>query len=58
MILSLEDITVLRSLRDRGFAVCIFTPEEIGGADKDEVEDAMTEGGWRQINFDNTRKTK
>lgn len=47
-----DDILALRSLRCRGFAVCVFTPEEMPHSSPSQVEDAMGEGGWRQINFD------
>jgi hypothetical protein len=52
-ILNPSDIAVLRSLHDRGFAVCVFTPEEIGNAEQEEVEDHMCHGGWATINFNN-----
>ena len=48
-----EDATVLRGLRKAGFAVCVFQPHEIGNSDPDQIEDAMAEAGWHQINFDN-----
>lgn len=47
-----EDVAALRSLRERGFAVCVFNPDEMPHSDQDMVEDAMCEAGWRQINFD------
>lgn len=47
-----DDILALRSLRCRGFAVCVFTPEEMPHSNPSRVEDAMCEGGWSQINFD------
>ena len=49
-----EDITTLSSLRDRGFSVCVFTPDELEAAEPEEVENAMCEAGWRQIAFDNS----
>ena len=48
-----EDIAVLRSLREKGCAVCVFLPDEMENSDPEQVEDAMCEGGWRQIEFDN-----
>lgn len=48
-----EDIAVLRGLRKVGCAVCVFLPHEMENSDPEQVEDAMCEGGWRQINFDN-----
>jgi hypothetical protein len=47
-----EDIAVLQGLRKVGCAVCVFLPHEMPHSDQDDVEDAMAEGGWRQINFD------
>jgi hypothetical protein len=45
------ELLALSSLRARGFAVCVFTPEEMGEAPEDDVEDAMAQAGWREINF-------
>lgn len=50
--LTTEDIAALRRLRDKGCAVCVFLPHEMPHTDPSDVEDAMCEGGWRQINFD------
>lgn len=47
-----EDAATLRGLRDAGCAVCVFMPDEMPHSDPQDVEDAMCEGGWRQINFD------
>lgn len=47
-----EDIAVLRGLRKVGCAVCVFLPHEMENSDPDQVEDAMCEGGWQQIHFD------
>jgi len=43
------ELTTLRSLRDRGWAVCLFAPFEVNGANPERVSDAMAEAGWRQI---------
>ncbi len=43
---------VLRELRNEGYAVCVFTPEEMPNSNPEDVESTMCEGGWRQINFD------
>ena len=48
-----EDIAVLRGLRKVGCAVCVFLPHEMENSTPDDVDDALCEGGWRQINFDN-----
>lgn len=47
-----EDITYLRGLRDRGFAVSVFTPGEMPDSSQEDVEDAMVAGGWDKINAD------
>jgi hypothetical protein len=47
-----NQINVLRELRSEGYAVCVFTPGEMPDSRQRDVEDAMCEGGWRQINFD------
>jgi len=47
-----EDEEVLRGLRKMGCAVCVFLPHEMGDIDIEQVEDAMCEAGWQQINFD------
>lgn len=46
-----EQLTALRQLRDAGYAVCVFTPDELGNAPSDRVEDAMCEGGWERIHY-------
>ena len=47
-----EDIAAMKGLRKAGCAVCVFLPHEIGDVDPDNVEDAMAEAGWNQINFE------
>ncbi len=47
-----DQIKVLRELRSEGYAVCVFSPGEMPYSRQRDVEDAMCEGGWRQINFD------
>lgn len=47
-----NQIKVLRELRSEGYAVCVFTPQEMPDSRQMDVEEAMCEGGWRQINFD------
>jgi hypothetical protein len=41
----------LMELRDMGFAVSAFTPDELDGSDSGEVEDAMVECGWNAISM-------
>lgn len=43
--------TALQELTDKGFAVVIFTPKELNGADANYVENAMTQSGWDAINY-------
>jgi hypothetical protein len=47
-----EDIAALRRLRNAGCAVCVFLPHEMGDIDIEQVEDAMCEAGWNQIDFE------
>lgn len=51
--LSPEELSLLRSLHQRGWAVCLFAPWELDGAAPDRVCDAMAEAGWRQIEWEN-----
>jgi hypothetical protein len=41
-----EAVRVIRELRDLGYAVCIFTPEELSGAKPHKVEDGLVSSGW------------
>ena len=36
----------IKAMRDAGYAVCIFNPDELGTARPDHVEEAMCERGW------------
>ena len=42
-------LQALRELRHEGYAVCVFNPEELGGANPKYVEDLMCEHGWIAI---------
>ena len=44
-----SDLKWLRNMRERGFCVVVFTPDELDGADPDEVEDQLIERGWDVI---------
>lgn len=46
-----DEIAMLRGLRMRGWAVCMFAPWESGEASQEQIEDAMAEAGWEAINF-------
>lgn len=48
-VLTPQNIERLHSLRERGFAVVVFTPEELRGADVDRVQDRLIEQGWDVI---------
>ena len=39
----------LMLLRDTGFAVCAFDPQELSDVDPDAVESRMCEAGWDLI---------
>jgi len=38
-------------LRDAGYAIVIFTPEELDGADPDRVEENLVSTGWDIISI-------
>lgn len=44
-----EIMAALMLLRDAGFAVCAFDPEELSGVGPDKVESRMCEAGWDLI---------
>lgn len=48
-----EQVKAISQLRDDGYAVAIFTPEELDGADADRIEDLMVERGWNAIESSN-----
>ena len=39
-------LNALQLLRDAGFAVCAFDPEELGDVDPDKIEQRMCATGW------------
>jgi len=41
-----EAMKAIRELRDLGYAVCIFNPEELNGAKPHKVEDELVSAGW------------
>jgi len=45
------EYVVINSLRDRGYAVVVFTPQELRGAKTRHVEDRMVECGWDVIDI-------
>jgi hypothetical protein len=38
-----EFLTMVRYMRKQGYAIALFTPEELEGVDRRSVEDAMIE---------------
>ena len=45
-----EDLLVsVDKLRELGYAVVVFNPEELEGVDPSRIEDRMTELGWEVI---------
>lgn len=49
--LTAEDLTLLRKLRNEGWAVVLFTPEELEDTAPTDVEDRMIERGWDVIDY-------
>ena len=46
-----EEIATIQTLRDQGYAVVLFNPEELVGAPARKVEDRMCERGWETIDY-------
>lgn len=44
-----DTVAALQTLRDAGWVVCAFTPEELEGVDASHVEDRLVELGWDVI---------
>jgi len=44
-----EEKAVVSELQSRGYAVIIWTPEELAGASRKHVEDRSVELGWHVI---------
>ena len=42
-------LNCVRELRNRGYGVVVFTPNEVGDADSSHLEDLMVERGWDYI---------
>lgn len=47
--MSTEELAVINGLRDRGYAICIFNPDELRGADPRGIEISMCMKGWDAI---------
>jgi hypothetical protein len=41
-----EAMKFIQEIRDLGYAICIFTPEELNGAKPHKVEDELVSAGW------------
>ena len=46
-----EEIATIQSLRDQGYAIVLFNPEELAGVSADDVESRMCEMGWEVIDY-------
>ena len=46
-----EERRIVDQLREKGYAVSIFTPEELEDVRTDSVEGRMVEAGWDMIEF-------
>jgi len=44
--LTKEQLETLRQIRDDGYAVIVWTPEELAGVNPGAVEDRSIEVGW------------
>jgi len=44
-----EQQRIMRQLRNEGYAVIIWSPEELAGASPDRVQDRLIELGWDVI---------
>lgn len=47
--LTKAEIEVIRAIRNRGFAVILWNPDELKEADSDRVEERSIEFGWDLI---------
>lgn len=49
MDLTADEVSMLRTLRDRGYAVVLFNPYELRGVEQTHLEDALVQHGWDVI---------
>lgn len=49
--LTSNEQSAIRHLRDRGFAVVVFNPDELEGAEAEVVEKRLVEVGWEVIQY-------
>jgi len=48
--LTAKEAKVIRGITDRGFAVIIWTPDELGSVDPERMEELSIDYGWSVIN--------
>lgn len=48
-----EWLTAINEMRDAGYAVCVFTAEDLKKAVPRSVEIQMCEAAWDEINYQN-----
>lgn len=51
MALTTEQRIMLAELRFAGYAICMFTPEELNGINPAALEDRLIPFGWECIDF-------
>jgi hypothetical protein len=51
-----QDRESIQRLRDLGYSITAFTPDEVGEADSGVLEDLMTERGWDFIEHCNNNQ--
>jgi len=44
-----QERKTINKIRNKGFAVVVFTEEELNGASQEHVEDRLVELGWEVI---------
>ena len=55
MRLNKKQTAVLRELTDEGYAVILWTPEELGDVNPAKLEDRSIEFGWQYIESEQSR---
>lgn len=52
-----EETKVISQLRDQGYLIVIFTPEELGDAPPSKIEDSLIDKAWGLIDYWNYNET-
>lgn len=52
------EFEVIKTLREKGYAVVMFHPFELSGVDADIIEEKLVEYGWDTIDFLAEHKTE